>query len=360
MNRIANTFTWEIGSFQEYVRNISHGNSIYSQKFWIPKFPLEKYQNENESKNPSLWQLRLFPNGDNSIESINHISLFLKAIQTPYEKLNEVNGRNQKYIVIIGRTLINENKKILIKNTSISTNYFVFNNISSGWGHRRFVELNSIFPDGNKTQDVDLFVQITFFNDNYEITKEEGLLDINKPMEYFENESFSDIEFTFECGSRIRAHRVILAFNSEYFKNMLNGGWKEQDMDVIPIKETSYETFRAILYFVYTGKLLNLDNFETLCELFKRSDMMLLGNLKKLVVKKMIEFINEENWDVFLFLGSKDYILKVTGLEYAAYHWEMAKKSEGMLRLYANYDINEMEELILFVNKRKEIVDLGF
>ncbi|CAI2164750.1 18976_t:CDS:1 [Funneliformis geosporum] len=359
MNRIANTFTWEIGSFQEYVRNISHGSSIYSQKFWIPKFPLDKFQNENDIKNPTLWQLRLFPNGDNSIESINHISLFLKAIQTPYEKLNEINGRNQKYIVIIGRTLINENKKILIKNTSISTNYFVFNNVSSGWGHRKFVELNSIFPDGNKSQDVDLFVQITFFNDN-DITKEEGLLDINKPMDYFENESFSDIEFTFECGSKIRAHRVILAFNSEYFKNMLNGGWKEQDMDVIPIKETSYETFRAILYFVYTGKLLNLDNFETQCELFKRSDMMLLGNLKKLVVKKMIEFINEDNWDVFLLLGSKDYILKFTGLEYAAHHWEMVKTSEGMLRLYSNYDINEMEELILFVNKRKEIVDFGF
>ncbi|RGB38932.1 BTB/POZ protein [Rhizophagus diaphanus] len=121
--------------------------------------------------------------------------------------------------------------------------------------------------------------------------------------EYFEDERFADIEFVLDCGSRIKAHRIILSANSIYFKNMLQGQWKEGSMETIQIKETNYMAFRAVVYYIYSGKLYDTNGFDILKQTFKLADMMMLENLSKLIIDELSDLINEENWYEFILLG---------------------------------------------------------
>src|SRR6266542_4910452 len=112
-----NTYLCELGSFQHYVKTISHKSRIYSPKFWLPTSPKSNdnlcincgnsnkidinpnniVQNDSntlvttQDKSSSLshynfWQFRMYPNGNLGHE--NYISIFLKAILTPFEKIN--------------------------------------------------------------------------------------------------------------------------------------------------------------------------------------------------------------------------------------------------------------------------------
>src|SRR5438045_345116 len=74
-------------------------------------------------------------------------------------------------------------------------------------------------------------------------------------IDYFDNELFSDIEFTFDCGSNLKASKIILVSRSEYFKTMFNGKWKESKESKIHIKDTKYKIFRYLLKYLYTNEL---------------------------------------------------------------------------------------------------------
>ncbi|CAI2192818.1 12351_t:CDS:1, partial [Funneliformis geosporum] len=153
------------------------------------------------------------------------------------------------------------------------------------------------------------------------------------------------------------AHRIILVSNSEYFGNMLQGGWKEQHMKLIPIKETRFDTFRMILYYLYSGKLMDT-SLVTLCDVFRQGDMMMLDDLKDLVARKMKMLINDDTWDEILLLAwkTKDFQLKNIGLEYAFDNWERVKKGMGLTRLFETSIVEQLEELFFVINKRKEMV----
>jgi len=96
MGETANTFVWEIGDFQDYVKRISNGDSFTSPKFWMPK--------KCDDTQPTLWRLHLYPNGD--LGADDHISVSLEAIRTPFEKLNDINKREQRHKLGIGRSIV--------------------------------------------------------------------------------------------------------------------------------------------------------------------------------------------------------------------------------------------------------------
>ncbi|CAG8440048.1 4417_t:CDS:1 [Funneliformis caledonium] len=356
-SEIANTFVWEIGNFQKWIKQVSQGECINSQNFWLPQRSFEtKNQNFNH---PTLWELSLYPNGIIS----KGMSLRVQAIQTKYEKEKGITTRRKQFILGIGEYDISQllpKRKAVIRQCEKSGN-FTFNGSKtvSSCLYDNFFSLDYIFPRNEKTKVVNLFVQVTVLEEK-SIPVDKIRFD-NKYEDCFEDDTFSDIEFELDCGSRIKAHRVILSSSSIYFKIMFSSQWKERDMKVVPIRETKYTSFRAVLYFIYSGKLLDLESFDDFEHTFKLADMMMLNNLNKLVINEWLKIVDNENWHKFILLGWKynNNLLKNTGLEYAADHWKQVKKGEGMLQLLATNNVEGIEELFYITNKRLEISKVG-
>jgi len=66
------------------------------------------------------------------------------------------------------------------------------------------------------------------------------------------NDIESDVVFTFPEGM-IPSHRFILAARSSFFKAMWLSGLREANDKIVDMSQVSYNTFKAILEFVYTG-----------------------------------------------------------------------------------------------------------
>ncbi|CAG8760228.1 12297_t:CDS:2, partial [Funneliformis caledonium] len=95
-------------------------------KFWNP-------QNcHDDDIKPTLWQLHLYPNGD--LGARNYISVSLEAIKTPFERSNNINEREQRHKLGIGKTFVNRSSrsKTHQKVTDIKYNYN-FNNPPATW-----------------------------------------------------------------------------------------------------------------------------------------------------------------------------------------------------------------------------------
>lgn len=354
MSEIASTFIWEVGNFQNLIKQIPRGKSIISQRFLLPQRSFDQ-NNQQDQNRPTLWELSLLPNGVNGTKEV--ISLRINAIQTEFEKSNHIMKRRKDIHLGIGKyencEHCESSFKTLIKSHRIFSRLTDFDFTKNEClEFSEFISLNSIFPEGDKSKAVSLFVQVTLLDDgdydycNYRVYEE-----------YFEDERFADIEFVLDCGSRIKAHRIILSANSTYFKNMLQGQWKEKSMEAVQIKETNYMAFRVVVYYIYSGKLYDINGFDILKQTFKLADMMMLENLSRLITDELSDLIDEENWYEFILLGWEfnNSSLKNTGLKYTANNWEKVKKSEGMLRIFASNNVEGIEELFYVINRNMEI-----
>uniref|UniRef100_A0A914WNW1 BTB domain-containing protein n=1 Tax=Plectus sambesii TaxID=2011161 RepID=A0A914WNW1_9BILA len=74
------------------------------------------------------------------------------------------------------------------------------------------------------------------------------------------DEGYSDVRLLVE-DTAFPAHRVILAARSEYFRAMLYGGMRETMEDEVELLETTVGSFRALLKYIYTGKI-SLSNLK--------------------------------------------------------------------------------------------------
>lgn len=72
----------------------------------------------------------------------------------------------------------------------------------------------------------------------------------------FENDLHADVSFQVRDETlslhTIKAHKCILAARSQYFQSLLSGGLSESGSDTITISDTDYNSFRMVLYYLYT------------------------------------------------------------------------------------------------------------
>eukprot|EP00656_Telonema_subtile_P004879 TRINITY_DN12226_c0_g1_i2.p2 TRINITY_DN12226_c0_g1~~TRINITY_DN12226_c0_g1_i2.p2 ORF type:complete len:107 (+),score=27.24 TRINITY_DN12226_c0_g1_i2:384-704(+) len=77
-----------------------------------------------------------------------------------------------------------------------------------------------------------------------------------------DNSDFSDVVFVLQSGTRVHAHKCILAARSQYFARCFHSCMKEGQCSSssvleLPIEESCAETdFRRMLRWLYTGCLL--------------------------------------------------------------------------------------------------------
>ena len=105
-------------------------------------------------------------------------------------------------------------------------------------------------------------------------------------MDYFMNESVSDVWFVVE-GQRIPAMKSILSLKSKVFRTMFGGDFKESEDKEVVIEDTTYEAFKTFIQFLYCDRLLLNDNndfqlIEEVCQLSDRYD-----------VKKLLEKVDD-------------------------------------------------------------------
>ncbi|CAG8488543.1 3658_t:CDS:2 [Ambispora leptoticha] len=130
---------------------------------------------------------------------------------------------------------------------------------------------------------------------------------------HFNNQKFADIEFIFEHGNKIYAHKLILAANSHYFDKMFNGEWEESKAKQISVSHVSFEAFYALIQFLYIKNLPEtISNQNILSEIYSEAHIHVIPELLAVVSKRLKESVNKENWDSLYMLARKynDYDLK--------------------------------------------------
>src|SRR6266540_1979066 len=144
---------------------------------------------------------------------------------------------------------------------------------------------------------------------------------------------------------RIRAHRIILASQSKYFESLLSGQWVEGRNKIIPIKEIDYEIFRCVMYYLYTGKLEDDLELDTLKSAYMKADMLGLETFGKLLANRIAEDVNCDNWDEILLLGWQmgDTCLKSAAMGFATNKWDELKNTENMQRVFCCRNIDWIE-----------------
>ncbi|CAI2166700.1 17442_t:CDS:1 [Funneliformis geosporum] len=353
------TFTWTVRDYHEVADLYPTGRWFYSDSFVEPNNPQQKGVGLDSSD--YLWRMCMYPNGVSQTDK-NYLGLFLKAIPTDHERDGNSSGRERTYAFEVYRlessicsssTLGSVTPTpVLLKNEKFSKTRFGFGS-DQVFGRRQFLKLSEVYPD--PTSKFDLIVRVRITNEenaallaaSTDMPHGEFPLATQIPR-YFDDDRFCDVEFTFTCGSRIRAHRIILASQSKYFESLLSGQWVEGRNKIIPIKEIDYEIFRCVMYYLYTGKLEENLELDTLKSAYMKADMLGLETFGKLLANRIAEDVNVDNWDEILLLGWQmgDTCLKSAAMGFATTRWEELKSTENMQRVVSCGNIDWIEELI--------------
>jgi BTB/POZ domain-containing protein 9 len=97
------------------------------------------------------------------------------------------------------------------------------------------------------------------------------------------------------------AHKTILALKSEYFRAMFYGGLSESNTDEITLENTPVEAFKAILKYIYTGRIyLQSLKVEQILEIIDLSNQYGFDKLKKELPKYLEPLITIENATIVL------------------------------------------------------------
>lgn len=108
-----------------------------------------------------------------------------------------------------------------------------------------------------------------------------------------DNPIFSDVTFIVE-GRRIHGHRSILYARSEYFRHMFDSKMRETSEQEISISSISFDVFRAVLEFLYSGKV-RVTQGRLAVDLLKAADMFRIEGLRNLCVEKVEQAVTVQN-----------------------------------------------------------------
>ncbi|KAL5214888.1 hypothetical protein ABZP36_004040 [Zizania latifolia] len=124
-----------------------------------------------------------------------------------------------------------------------------------------------------------------------------------------------DLEFHVG-GATFKAHRMVVAGQSPYFRKLLYGQGKEASSPHVYIRERSPEAFSAVLHYIYHDKLpddvsrCGDNNAAAVArELFEAADMYAMERLKLMCASILLRFIDDDTAGVIMELG-KTYSCK--------------------------------------------------
>ncbi|CAG8492841.1 18730_t:CDS:1 [Racocetra fulgida] len=332
--------TWILRDFQDHFNEIKPDAYLMSDKFGSSQQLSIHSEGETESKGPThTWRLKVYPKGRTS--SDEHLSIYIKAFPSDYETTHGIPSRTATYQFRLFRLASNSESSdglSLLEMSKKVTQQFIFESPNQSFGSVKFCPHTKIFPNNKTSTKTDLAIQVNFFSNDQ-------LLKDSKPSEcsslatmekFFGDDRFNDVEFEFDCGTKIKANRFALALRSQYFEKLFGGDWMESKATTIPIRHSKAESFRAMLYYLYTTKLESGLSLDTLKNLYFEADMREIYGLRDLVVSRMADMIDQDNWGnvVEFSLQIDDERFRKRALTYVEKNWDELKKTKEMKRLF--------------------------
>ncbi|CAG8607354.1 9868_t:CDS:2 [Funneliformis caledonium] len=270
-NEILYSYDWIIKNFEDFYQ--VSPSFIRSDRFYSP---VPSYLQHIQG-NYLEWRLYINPNDERSADHYNRTAKYISV------------GKSQRL------------------NSFSTTKYGVSSEIS------KLIETAKIFSGNHKTIITDLIVRVNFYNIvPLPIT-------INPFEQYFNNDAFSDIIFTFDGNSIIKASSIFLATKSSHFKKLLKDTRKDASKIIINMDGVSYNSFYRLLYYIYTGKLDDNLSFEELLDLYNEANSREIHDLKQILSCRIIDLVDENNLDILFTLGikTKNNVLKNAFLKFA-------------------------------------------
>lgn len=110
--------------------------------------------------------------------------------------------------------------------------------------------------------------------------------------ELLDSGEFCDISLKVEH-QEIKAHRIVLASSSPYFRNMFNAQSLATVAKVIDLPQQNFDSIKTLINFIYTGKIeLNLDIVE---ELYNAASFLQLERVKNICAHFLHAILSAEN-----------------------------------------------------------------
>mmetsp|Transcript_38479 Transcript_38479/g.56458 ORF Transcript_38479/g.56458 Transcript_38479/m.56458 type:complete len:470 (+) Transcript_38479:1201-2610(+) len=152
---------------------------------------------------------------------------------------------------------------------------------------------------------------------------------------FFNDEEFSDVTFVVE-GQHVYGHRMILSLVSDCFRAMFTTGFRESAAGCpeIEIPNCSHEAFLAMMEYIYTGKIPNIELFgsdatrgiDKLVDLLELADQFFLDHLKQICERMLQSAVNADTLEYFLQVSQKTNAIQ---LESVCRHYERNRESIG-------------------------------
>nr|CAG8549452.1 5982_t:CDS:2 [Entrophospora candida] len=286
-NYLSNTyskydFVWTLSHFEQILERIPNKQFIFSPLFTSPRSGVSTIPKNATSLSSSLpsstnsppYELSPFPSVSSSNnnkkrrlqsdDNNGYLSIYMDAFQTKFEKKNNINVRKRRWTVRL-----------------------------------YYLDSDNVFKTVGKKLDL---------NSTWSLSESTSW---ERHAELFGDDRFADVTFRLDCGSTVKASKILAAAHSRYFKNLLSGDWAEtRKGEVVEIKDVSKESFKLILYYFYSGKIsISPDNDDqtigVLKETYIKCDMWGIDRLLMLIREQLIKRLNKDNWDVLLLLSYK-------------------------------------------------------
>ena len=137
-------------------------------------------------------------------------------------------------------------------------------------------------------------------------------------------------------GTRVHAHRVVLAARCAYFRGMFESGMKESTQTEVSLEDISYDVFHALLEHLYTDRV-DVTS-EIALELFAAADFLGVEQLKSICVSKIESELSVDTVCHTLTVADKHSAtpLKDVCVKYIVDHFKEVHSTAGFHELSRN------------------------
>ncbi len=147
----------------------------------------------------------------------------------------------------------------------------------------------------------------------------------------YNDKTFCDVTFLVE-GRQIKAHKCILANESDYFNRMFTSLFREATNSTIPMPDISYDVFSMVVEYIYTKRIdLNPQNF---IDIVNVSEMFFLDDLRKRCTEdfKYIFKDIDQFFETLVYIKNISFIKEVC-IKYIVELWEKIIYNEKFYEL---------------------------
>jgi hypothetical protein len=108
-------------------------------------------------------------------------------------------------------------------------------------------------------------------------------------------EKYTDLEIITNDRKSFHVHKSLMCVYSDYFRGMFSGEYLEKNISQINLEEIDAECFQFIYDFIYHVDQTICDDLNSILEVIRASDLLLMISLKQFYVHHLKEKINHQN-----------------------------------------------------------------